>query len=148
MKVQEHQRLSLNECIKRQSKSMTEQIREQSDAGLTLTESLMKVRGDDWPGVHSDEFCHSDGWGDDLSLQRTGSNSSSISNWLHGQQPDSVAHLWMWQHTVCIRVKRTSNEKRAKETRERAAIKPGKPEKHLQRGKSLSFRAAVNISYW
>lgn len=27
---------------------MTERISEQSDSGLTLTESLMKVRGDDW----------------------------------------------------------------------------------------------------
>lgn len=73
---------------------MTGRIREQSDAGLTLTESLMKVREDDWLGVHSNEVFHNDSCGGDLSLQRTDSNSSGISNWLHGRQPDSGAHIW------------------------------------------------------
>lgn len=73
---------------------MTEKIREQSDAGLTLTESLMKVRGDDWLGANSDEVYHSDSCRGDLGLQRTDSESSAISNWLHGRQPDSVAHIW------------------------------------------------------
>lgn len=89
---------------------MTERIREQSDAGLTLTESLMKVRGVDWLGVHSDEVCHSDSCRGDLGLQRTGSDSSGIFNWLHGWQPDSAAHIWTRQHTVFIGVKRTRNE--------------------------------------
>lgn len=74
---------------------MTGRIREQSDAGLTLTESLMKVRGDDWLDVHSDKVFFDDSCGGDLSPQRTDSNSSGISNWLHGWQPNSVAHIWM-----------------------------------------------------
>lgn len=78
----------------RESESVTERIREQSDAGLTLTESLMKVRGDDWPGVYPDEVCLGNSCRGDLGLQRTDSDSSGISNWLHGQQPDSVAHIW------------------------------------------------------
>lgn len=86
---------------------MTEQIREQSDASLTLAESLMKVRGDDWLGTHADEVCHSDSCWGDLGLQRTDSNSSGISNWLHGQQPGTASRLWTWRHTVLIGVKRT-----------------------------------------
>lgn len=54
--------------FERQWKSLTEHITEQSDAGLTLTASLMKVNQDDWPSVYYDEVCHSaDCWGD-LSL--------------------------------------------------------------------------------
>ena len=53
-----------------------------SDAGMALTESLMKVRGDDWLGTHSDEVSHGDSCRGDLSLARTQSNSSHISNWL------------------------------------------------------------------
>lgn len=74
---------------------MTEQIGKQSDAGLTLTESLMKVRGDDWLGVHFDEVCHGVSCRGDLGLQGTQSDSSGIYNWLHGGQPDSVAHIWI-----------------------------------------------------
>lgn len=73
---------------------MTERIREQSNASLTLTESLMKVRGDDWLGTHPNEVCHRNSFQGDLGLQRTDSDSSGISNWLHGQQPDSVAHIF------------------------------------------------------
>ena len=73
---------------------MTGRVREQSDAGLTLTESQMKVRGGDWLGAYSDEVCHSDSCRGDLGLQRTESDSSAISNWIHGRQPDSVPHVW------------------------------------------------------
>ena len=57
----------------RESERATGQIREQSDASLTLTESLMKVRGYDWLGAHSDEICHGDSCWGDLGLQRTDS---------------------------------------------------------------------------
>lgn len=73
---------------------MTEQIREQSDASLTLVESLMKVREADWLGTHPDEVCHSDSCWVDLGLQRTDSNSSGICNWLHGRQPGAAARSW------------------------------------------------------
>lgn len=46
---------------------MMGQITEQSDAGLTLTESLMKVRGDDWLSLCPDEVCRSNSCQTDLS---------------------------------------------------------------------------------
>ena len=53
--------------------------------------------------------------GYDLGLRRTDSDSSAISNWLYGRQPNSVAQIWMSLHTALIRVKRTRNERRVRE---------------------------------
>lgn len=52
---------------------MTERIREQSNAGLTLTELLMKVRGDDWLGEYPDEVCRGNSCRGDLGLRGTDS---------------------------------------------------------------------------